>query len=149
MILLKLSGKWKMTNKLVLDTHVLIWSLIAPQNLSIEVQKTIASAQNDNALYIASISLWEIAMLVSKKRLNIYEPVHDFLRHIETLDGLNLINVNANIAAESSMLLGDFHGDPADRLIVASVRAISGTLVTRDQKIIEWSQQGYLKLIVG
>jgi PIN domain nuclease of toxin-antitoxin system len=68
-----------MNSPLVVDTHVLLWSLLEPEKLTEPAKKYIPLAQESNMLLISSISLWEIAMLNFKKRISIYEPVKDFL----------------------------------------------------------------------
>ena len=134
------------SDHIVIDTHVLLWSLLTPDNLNTDVKDLISSAQNSNKLYIAAITLWEIAMLIQKKRISVFERSDDFLNSITNIDGLNVIPISASIANESVMLPGGFSGDPADCLIIASTREIAGNLITRDQKIIDWAHQGYLKI---
>jgi PIN domain nuclease of toxin-antitoxin system len=136
-------------NKIVLDTHILIWSLLTPDNLANETKQIISEAQNNNNLFISSISLWEIAMLIERKRISLYERSSNFLNSITNIDGLNIIQINANIATESVALPGNFSSDPADCIIIASTRELAGTLITRDNKIIEWAQQGFLKFHKG
>ncbi|AIL66028.1 Ribonuclease VapC22 [Rickettsiales bacterium Ac37b] len=138
-----------MNEKIILDTHILIWSLLDPTNLTNKIKDIIADAQNSDNLYISSITLWEIAMLISKKRINVYGRIADFLTNIEKIEGLTVLDINANIAAESIMLPGGFQGDPADCLIISTTRELASTLITRDQKIINWATQGYLKTIIG
>ncbi len=138
-----------MTDKIILDTHILIWSLLTPDNLSEPIKQIISKSQDNNNLFISSISLWEIAMLIERKRINLYERTSNFLNSIANIDGLNLIQINANIATESVALPGNFNSDPADCIIIASAREIAGTLITRDNKIIEWAQQGFIKLLKG
>jgi PIN domain nuclease of toxin-antitoxin system len=136
-------------NNVVLDTHIILWSLLSPENISAEIKKTIAKAQENENLFISSITLWEIAMLIKKRRINVYERSSDFLESIVNIDGLKVIQINAGIASESVMLPGNFSSDPADCLIIASTRELAGALITRDQKIIDYSCQGYLKVIKG
>lgn len=97
--------------------------------------------------FICSISLWEIAMLRFKKRINIYEPIKEFLESITNINGLTVKDISAEIAAESIQLMDEFHGDPADRIIVATTKAYGATLLTRDQKILTWSNFGHIKSI--
>jgi len=92
---------YKIDNPILLDTHVIIWSLLKPEELSVDIKKIIESAQEENKLLISSISLWEIAMLKSKKRINIYEPLKDFLQAITDIDGLTVLDISPNIAADS------------------------------------------------
>lgn len=134
-----------MSNILVLDTHTLLWSLLAPKQLSKEIKQKITLAQETNNLIICSISLWEIAMLSSKKRINIYEPINDFLKSITDIHGLKIQDISPEVAAESVLLMDDFHGDPADRIIVATTRMNGAILLTRDKKILDWAKFGHIK----
>lgn len=131
----------------LLDTHVIIWSLIAPEELSDSVKTTIESAQDDDRLLVSSISLWEIAMLKSKKRLNIYEPTREFLEDIANIEGLRVVDISPIIAAESVSLVDNFHGDPADRIIAATAITESACLFTRDNQILSWAKLGNIKAI--
>ena len=92
--------KHKIDTPILLDTHVIIWSLLKPEELSGDIKKIIESAQGENKLLISSISLWEIAMLKSKKRINIYEPLKDFLQAITDIDGIKVIHILPDIAAD-------------------------------------------------
>jgi len=76
-----------MNNPIVLDTHVLLWALLQPEELSENIKQQISLAQDNSQLFLSSISLWEIAMLKFKKRINIYEPVKDFLESIANING--------------------------------------------------------------
>jgi len=134
-----------MNNPILLDTHVLLWSLIQPEEIPTNIQQEILLAQENSQLLICSISLWEIAMLKFKKRINVYEPIKDFLDAIAKIDGLLVKDISPEIAAESISLIDDFHGDPADRIIVATARCLGATLLSRDQKILNWANLGHLK----
>ena len=90
-----------MSEKILLDTHILIWSLLEPEKLSSSVKDVITAAQNSDSLYVASITLWEIAMLIQKQRISVFKRTADFLSSITSIDGLHLIQMNADIAAES------------------------------------------------
>lgn len=137
-----------MKDLLFLDTHIILQSVVEPDRISKDVKRKIEQAQDQNRLAICSISLWEISMLALKKRINIFEPVKDFLETISNLEGLKIIDINAEIAAESASLVS-FHGDPADRIIVASTRVHGGTLITRDSEILKWTTLGFIKSIEG
>ncbi len=138
-------SKIKIDNPIILDTHVLLWSLLQPEELNEDLKEQISLAQINNQLFICSISLWEIAMLKLKKRINIYEPIKDFLNSISNINGLKIKDISPEIAAESISLMDDFHGDPADRIIVATTRCFGASLITRDQKILNWANLGHIK----
>ncbi len=137
----------KMNEKILLDTHILIWSLISPDQLSKETKEIISKAQENDMLYIADITLWEIAMLIKKNRISIFMPLRDFLSSITNIDGLNVVSISASLAADSVTLPDNFDGDPADSLIIAATREIAGTLLTRDQRILSYSKQGHIKTL--
>ncbi len=134
-----------MNNPIVLDTHVLLWALLKPEELSENVKHQIDLAQDNSQLFLSSISLWEIAMLKFKKRINIYEPIKDFLESITNIPGVSIKDISPEIASESVLLMDNFHGDPADRIIVATAKCYGATLLTRDQKILTWANLGHIK----
>jgi len=137
----------KINNPIILDTHVLLWSLLQPEELSEEIKYHISSAQENDQLFLCSISLWEIAMLKFKRRINIYEPIKDFLESITNISGLSIKDISPEIAAQTILLIDDFHGDPADRIIAATTMCNGATLLTRDQKILAWASLGHIKSI--
>ncbi|MCC8416614.1 MAG: type II toxin-antitoxin system VapC family toxin [Rickettsia endosymbiont of Gnoriste bilineata] len=104
-------------------------------------------AQEKGQLIICSISLWEIAMLKFKRRIHIYEPIKDFLESITNIHGLSVKDISSEIAAETILLIDGFHGDPADRIIVATTKVCGATLITRDNKILTWASLGNIKSI--
>jgi PIN domain nuclease of toxin-antitoxin system len=136
-----------MNSPLVLDTHIFLWSALQPSNLSKAIRNDIALAQEKNQLLLSAISLWEIAMLSFKKRVYIYEPIKDFLLSIAGINGLMIQAISAEIAAESVLLVDNFHGDPVDRMIVATTKVGGGILATRDEKILKWASSGHIKTL--
>ena len=132
---------------ILLDTHVLIWSLSNFENLSDQVKEIIDIAKNKQKLLVSSISLWEIAMLKSKKRINIYKPVKEFLKAIVEIDGIKIVDISYDIAADSTLLLDNFHGDPADRIIAATAINKGAILLTRDRQLLAWAELGNIKAI--
>ncbi len=111
------------------------------------MRETIDIAKNDNRLLVSSISLWEIAMLKSKKRINIYKPIKEFLKAIVEIEGIKMVDISYDIAADSTLLLDNFHGDPADRIIAATAINKGAILLTRDRQILEWAGLGNVKAI--
>jgi len=107
------------------------------------IQKSV----KDNSVLISAISLWEVAMLVSKGRIVFSENTMEWLNHASSAPGLSICPLSPEIAYESTVLPGDFHGDPADRMIVATARVLNATLLTFDKEIVKYSQKGYLNII--
>jgi PIN domain nuclease of toxin-antitoxin system len=136
-----------MSSPIILDTHVLLWSVLTPDKISDDIKQRIVTAQSDGELLISSISLWEIAMLQLTKRINIYEPIKDFLESIVGMSGLSIVEMSPEIIAESVLLMDDFHGDSADRMIVATAKCSGASLLTRDETILTWAQLGHIKSV--
>ncbi len=122
---------------LLLDTHVWWWALNEPKRLSNKAHKIIRE-NPPNQRAIASISLWEFAMMVSTGKVEIRIPADQWLDQAINQTGLEIFHLNPKIATESCNLPGDFHKDPADRIIVATARINELTLVTKDKKIIRY-----------
>ena len=134
-------------NALVIDTHVLLWTIFEPEQLKEDIKKHIALAQENNQLFISSISLWEIAMLYFKKRISIYEPIKAFLESIVNIHGAIIKDISPEVAAESILLADGFHGDPADRIIVATTKVHGAVLLTRDHKILSWADSCHIQYL--
>ncbi len=86
-------------------------------------------------LGLSAISCWEVAMLVSKGRISLTKSIDDWMQDALNSPGVYLIPLTPQISIESTRLRGDFHGDPADRIIVATANDRNLKLVTRDEKI--------------
>ena len=121
-----------------LDTHVWWWSLTEPENLSKTAIKTIRQTNTDHRM-ISSISIWEFAMMVIKKRISLKMPAAKWLSRAINETGLGVIEISPEIAIDACSLPGQFHKDPTDRLIVATARVNNLRLLTKDQKMLEYS----------
>jgi len=102
--------------------------------------------QGDGAL-VSAISAWEIGMLLAKGRL-IVKSDETYIRDLFSRQGLVEEPVTASIAELAARLPGDFHGDPADRIIVATAAERSATLVTRDDRILKYLRRTRLTPVV-
>ncbi len=121
----------------LLDTHVWWWALNEPQSLSRKALQTIRKNPPGQRA-IASISMWEFAMMVSTGRVEIGMSTEQWLDQAVNKTGLEVLDLSCSIAAESCNLPGKFHKDPADRIIVATARINGLALITKDQKIIDY-----------
>lgn len=123
---------------LVLDTHALVWLDEGSPRLGDKALQTIDGALVSGQLGVASISFWEIAMLVRKKRLDIQMEL-DVWRMELLQNGLQELPLQGSTAIRAGQLQA-FHGDPADRMIVATALENSATLMTADKKILDWDK---------
>jgi len=124
---------------IVLDTHVWLWWISNPENLSDCASQAIDNAVAENGIVISSISTWEIALLVDKGRLDISVDVRDWVRKTESLPFVRFMPIDNTISLRSVSLPGKFHSDPADRIITATSMTMGLPLVTKDNKIINYS----------
>lgn len=122
---------------IVLDTHVWWWSISEPAQLSRKARQLITKTPPEQRT-IASISIWEFAMMVTRGRIELTISPDEWLDYAINKTGLTILELNSKIALESCNLPGNFHKDPADRIIVATARASRSQLITKDQKIIEY-----------
>lgn len=134
-----------MTSDILLDTHAFIWLMEGDESLSKESRNIISKASQKNFIFVSAISVWEIAMLQSKERIAIKIPLIKWVEKATSLPFLKIVDLNADIAIHSCKLPGMFHGDPADRMIVATSRILNIPLITRDQKILDYAKQSFLK----
>ena len=120
---------------ILLDTHALIWLLLDDPRLGRQTRQIIASAWADNQAAVSAISFWEIAMLCAKGRLELLVNAKTWRAGL-LREGLIEIAVDGGTALRAGFLR-DLHGDPADRIIVAT--ALTGhPLVTADRRILDW-----------
>lgn len=131
---------------LLLDTHIWIWLMLG-EKLSIHTQKLLEDNAISGNICLSCISIWEISMLAAKNKIHLDRPIQEWVIDALTNPKIHLIPLTPDIAIESAYLPGDFHGDPADRIIVATARKDTLTLLTRDQKILDYSKNNYLKTI--
>lgn len=121
---------------IVLDTHVLVWWLgVERKRLSSAALKSIDRELASGEVIVSSISAWEIAMLVQRNRLDLSIDVLSWLEVAEEIENLRFLPVTNSVAVKSQLLPGEFHADPADRIIVAQAREFACPLVTADEKI--------------
>jgi PIN domain nuclease of toxin-antitoxin system len=118
---------------LLLDTHIWIWNDLQPEKLSSRVSQELANANNE--LWLSPVSIWELLLLVEKKRLKLDQEFHRWVSDsVRDLD-LKEAPFGWDVAHELRFsILG--HGDPADRFLVATARAYDMTLVTADQNLL-------------
>lgn len=126
-----------MKEMILLDTHVWWWAVNEPGRLSDRALKLIHKCPPGQRA-IASISIWEFAMMVSKAKVEIKIPPEQWLDHAVNKTGIHVYDLNPKVVCEACNLPGKFHSDPADRIIVATARINSLTLISKDRKILEY-----------
>lgn len=133
------------TTAVVLDTHALVWLLQGSERLGPSARALIEGAAKGEGALVAAISTWEIAMLVAKGRLALDRDVAEWLDAALALPGLRLAPLDPSVSVDSTRLPGEPHGDPADRMIVATARRHIATLITDDALVLAYSAAGHVK----
>jgi len=134
---------------LLLDTHVWLWLVAGSPELSTQARHTIDTAAAAGALRIAAISLWEIVLLATRGRIVLSKSIGSWLEEALAEPGPAIDPLTLQIATDSYALPGEFHRDPADRLIVATARVANATLMTRDRRILDYAACGHLAAVAA
>ena len=134
---------------LLLDTHIWLWLACGiPGKIGPGTLRTIEQAGKRRTLFVSIISVWEIALLESKRRIALPMPTQKWIARALDNPEIKLIGLDEpEIALDSCHLPEEFHADPADRFLVATARARNAILVTADQRILNYSKLGHVKTL--
>jgi PIN domain nuclease of toxin-antitoxin system len=133
---------------LLLDTHVWIWIAEGtPGKLSRLCLENIRTASRETRLLVSAISIWEVANLDVKRRISLSESCIEWVYRGLRDYSIELAELAPEIAIDSTRLPDHFHGDPADRILVATARHRNATLVTADRRILEYSRSRHVRAL--
>ena len=137
---------------LLLDTCAVIW---VAQDAGIEAsaRQAIREAAIRGDLYISPASAWEIGLLARPRAdrargLQFLPDPKTWFANFMASPGIRLTPLTSEIAIDASHLPGAFHTDPADRMIVATARDIGAVVITRDSKILDYAQAGFVEAMI-
>ena len=139
------------TGRLLLDTHVWLWLASGtPEKLKPHARKALEQASASSPLLVSIISVWEVALLESKQRLRLPMSLNEWVERALDRPDIRLIGLeHATTVIDSCRLPGDFHPDPADRLLVATARRENAVLVTHDRKILDYGKTGHVRVLAA
>ena len=132
---------------MILDTHCLVWLIDGGETLGEASRRRIAQAAAPASLLVSAITTWEIAMLVHKGRLELAAPLRSWFREVLGSGIISIAPLIPEIAIDSATLPGDIHGDPVDRIIIATARHHNLPLLTMDRKILAYGKAGHVAVI--
>jgi PIN domain nuclease of toxin-antitoxin system len=125
---------------LLLDTHAWLWTLDGTAGaLTKPAIRIIDRAAAEGRLFVSDISFWEVAMLVSKGRLELAADPTIWLRRAAFAPGIQLLPLARDVLIESTRLAGTPYGDPADRMLIAQAQLIGASLLTCDKGIVAYA----------
>jgi len=135
-------------SSLLLDTHIWLWYAEGnEERLPPTSVKKLDRARRGEGLRVSSISVWEVGMLHAKARVHLSAPLRDWVRKALAPSGISFLPLDADSAAESTLLPGSIHSDPADRFLIATARTQGLILATRDENILEYGAAGHVRAL--
>lgn len=132
---------------LLLDTCAAIWisegDTISPAAI-LEINRAAAEGR---PVYLSLYTAWERAMLSAKHKLTSPLTPKVWFERFTSRPEVEVAPLTSDILIESCFLPGDLHGDPADRILIATARALDLTIVTRDRDILAYSARGHVRAV--
>jgi PIN domain nuclease of toxin-antitoxin system len=133
---------------LLLDTHAIIW-LVLEEPMADAARLSIERATVADSVLVSPVSAWEVGLLATRRRQPLSfrpNPVTWFERLLSR-PGIRPAPLLHRVAVSAAFLPGHLHGDPADRLLIATARELDVPLVTRDARILAYAAKGHLRAI--
>ena len=132
----------------LLDTCASIW-LFEQQPMSPASLHAIRAAAGLARVLVSPVSAWEIGLLARRARgtLSFQPSPQGWFSDLLALPGMRVTPLSSTAAIAASYLPGQLHGDPADRLLIATARELDVPIVTRDRRILAYAAQGHVQAI--
>lgn len=136
-----------MTGRLLLDTCAIIWIALR-EPIKPEAKAAINAAfAADEQICVSPISAWELGLLSSKGRLSTTRSPLSMFGEVIATAGVRVEGLSPQVLIDSSFLPGQLHQDPADRILIATARALDLVLVTRDRAILDYAMLGHVRAL--
>jgi PIN domain nuclease of toxin-antitoxin system len=133
---------------LLLDTHAWIWLNTGnTRRLGKKAAQRMTRAAGRGALRLSVISVWELGLLHARGQIRFSTTLGEWVRAALGTPGLTIADLTPEIALDASHLPGDLHPDPADRMLVSTARQMHATLVTRDERLLRYAAEGWIKAL--
>ena len=134
-------------NDLLLDTCAVIWTGNGDPIDADAIAQLDASHREGRRIWVSPFSAWELGLLVSRARLRLERPVATWFEDYVTKGRITLAGISSRILVDSSFLPGISPADPADRIIIATARAMNLSIVTRDHRILAYASEGHVRAL--
>jgi PIN domain nuclease of toxin-antitoxin system len=126
-------------HRMLLDTHVLLWYVAKSDTLKTAFLTILNNAPEGNIL-ISPMTIWEVSMLLERKRIELEMDVGEWAERVFSHPSVSQAPFTPEIAILSNRLPNGIHGDPVDRILVATSHLSHSVLVTADTKILEYGK---------
>jgi PIN domain nuclease of toxin-antitoxin system len=120
----------------LIDTHVLLWSFLEPERLSLRIRRILE--EGNHPIQLSTVTAWEILLKTRKGQLPFRDPVKETLEMAQTL-GAHWRDISIRDILVLSYL-PELHKDPFDRLLLAQAMQSATPLATADAKIWQYEQ---------
>jgi PIN domain nuclease of toxin-antitoxin system len=132
---------------IVLDTHALVWLVEADPSMGQTARNRIQAAADADGVLVSAITVWEIGLLTARQRLGLGQDIRAWTEEVLALPGIVYEPLTPDVAINCHRLPGNFHKDPADRVLVATARLHGIPLVTADGQILDYAKSGHVQVI--
>ena len=132
----------------LLDTHIWVWYVEGDdRRIPRRVRNVVEPAAERGEAIVSAISVWEVGLLDALGRLQLSAEIRAWTARALRLPGIRFKGLTPSVAIESTRLPGDVHRDPADRILIATARVLAATLVTCDERILDYGAQGHVNVL--
>ena len=133
---------------LLFDTHIWVWYVENETGrFSPRIEPLVETAVRHGGVVVSAMSVWEVALLEAARRIDLSVDVRTWVGRALTFPGVRLKGLSPSIAIESTRLPGPIHRDPADRILIATARLLGAALVTCDERILAYAEQGHVRVV--
>jgi len=135
-------------NGYLLDTHYWIWFQMGnAYEIDTNAREHLLEFQRTKSLFLSAVSVLEAARLVADGQVDLLMSIDQFVMDATRDGGLQILPLTTQILIESTRLPGEIHRDPADRILAATAREHSLTLVTRDKELLAYGRRGHINAL--
>jgi PIN domain nuclease of toxin-antitoxin system len=127
---------------ILLDTNVLVWTAAGDtKRVGRRTRGLITREERQGTVRVSPISIFELTALHTMGRLRLAAPVASWIREVLDLSGLRITPLSPEVAVDAGAIPRDALADPIDRLLVATARQAQATLITADERILEYAAE--------
>ena len=132
----------------LLDTCAIIW-MVQEEPMAPAALSAIRRAAATGSLAVSPVSAWEVGLLATRRRQPLtFRPTPlTWIGRLLARPGIRAVPLPHDVAVGAALLPGELHGDPADRLLIATARDLGVPIVTRDRRILDYAEQGHVDVI--